>query len=65
MAYHINNEIISISKHLQKKPQNKQNKQTNKNKKNTHNLLWVMYKFPSAIINTFIIPLNFQLKGNI
>lgn len=30
MAYHINNEIISISKHLQKKPQNKQkqNKQT-------------------------------------
>lgn len=33
MAYHINNEIISISKHLQKKNQNKQNKQTNKNKK--------------------------------
>lgn len=62
MAYHINNEIISISKHLQKKPQNKQNKQK---QKNTHNLLWVMYKFPSAIINTFIIPLNFQLKGNI
>lgn len=65
MAYHINNEIISISKHLQKKTP-KQTKQTNRQKqKNTHNLLWVMYKFPSAIINTFIIPLNFQLKGNI